>query len=56
MNACIPTNRSFCSEKKVVAKPRSDEVSRRMAFYRTHNITVITDPKFDTAKIEVIKK
>lgn len=56
MNACIPTKRSFCSEKKPVVKPRSNEASRRMHFYRTHNIDIITDSQSGTAKIKVSKK
>ncbi len=56
MNACVPTNKSFCAGKKAVAKPRSNEASRRMKFYRTHDIEIITDPQAGTAKIKVSKK
>ena len=56
MNACVPTNKSFCSSKRVEPKPRSSEAIRRMEFYRTHKIDVITDPKNGIATIRVSKK
>lgn len=56
MNACVPTNRSFCSNKKVTAKPRSDEAKARMEFFRTHNFSVKIDRKNDTMKMVVSDK
>ena len=56
MNACMPTDRSFCINKKPEFKPRSPEASERMNFFMTHEIKVITDPEKRTARMEVTKK
>ena len=56
MNACVPTYRSVCVNKKPEAKPRSEEASARMNFYMMHDIKVVTDHKSGTAKMEISRK